>query len=387
MPLVSSNYRPPFLFRSAHYATVWCGLVRKVEVPQVRERITLEDGDFLDLDWSYPSKPGAQADLSGRAVRLSGVEVESRPPQRTNESFTTKNPSTALGVTLPTADRRLPTQAIVGSTQYAVGTKQSNSVAILLHGLEGHAQRPYMTGNANWLNQNGIDACAVNFRGCSGETNKLYRSYHSGATEDLDAVVQHLVKKGYEQVYLVGISLGGNMLLKYLGEEREVPEQVRAGMAIGAPCDLYASLQCIMSWQNRPYAIRFRNHLVAKLRKKQVRYPEELNNGVIKQIKTLKDFDDVYTSKAHGFADAMDYYTQCSSKQFLPSLQRPALIINAKDDTFLKDGCYPIAEAERYSNVFLELPKYGGHVGFVGKDNVSYSEKRVLDFIKNISSS
>jgi len=326
MPLVPSKYRPPFLFRSAHYATVWCGLIRKVEVPQVRERITLGDGDFLDLDWSFAS--------------------------------TNNEPRT-----------------------------RSRQAVILLHGLEGHAQRPYMTGNARWLNQNGIDACAVNFRGCSGETNILYRSYHSGATEDLDAVVQHVIQMGYEEVYLVGISLGGNMLLKYLGEDREVPEEVKAGIANSAPCDLYASLQCIMSFQNSLYARRFKNHLVEKLYRKQQLYPEQLTNGTIKQIRTLKDFDDVYTSKAHGFADAMDYYTQCSSKQFLPSLQRPVLILNAKDDTFLKDGCYPIEEAKRYSNIFLEMPKYGGHVGFVGKDNVSYSEIRVLDFIIDISSS
>ena len=345
MPLVTSTYRPPFLFRSAHYSTVWCGLVRKVEVPQIRERITLEDGDFLDLDWSYSTEYK--------------VVSTKYPPEGTQYSVLNTNSS----------------------------AKRSEAVAILLHGLEGHGQRPYITGNARWLTQHGIDACAVNFRGCSGETNKLYRSYHSGATEDLDAVVQHLIKLGYEQLYLVGISLGGNMLLKYLGEDRDVPDEVKAGIANSAPCDLYASLQCIMSFENTLYARRFKNHLVEKLYRKQKLYPDQLTNGTIKQIRTLKDFDDVYTSKAHGFEDAMDYYTQCSSQQFLPTLQRPALIINAKDDTFLKGGCYPISEAEKFSNVFLEIPKWGGHVGFVGKNNVSYAERRVLDFIRDVPSS
>jgi len=378
MPLVPSTYRPPFLFRSAHYATVWCGLYRKVEVQQIRERITLPDGDFLDLDWSYSLKQGRQTEASGQP-ELSG-RAESRPTQRPGKSgsISSVNPLTpvptgrqALGVTPSTVDFQRSTRA--------------HQAAILLHGLEGHAQRPYMTGNARWLNQNGIDTCAVNFRGCSGETNTLYRSYHSGATEDLDAVVQHVVAKGYEQVYLVGISLGGNMLLKYLGEDRDIPEHVQAGMAIAAPCDLYASLQCIMSFQNSLYARRFKNHLVEKLYRKQKLYPEKLSDSTIKEIKTLKDFDDLYTSKAHGFADAMDYYTQCSSKQFLPTLKRPALIINSKDDTFLKEGCYPVEEAKKFSNVFLEIPKYGGHVGFVGSDNVSYSERRVLEFIQEIS--
>ena len=347
MPLVRATYRPPFLFKSAHYATVWCGLFRKVDIPQKRERITLPDGDFLDLDWSFQSTDNSQSTSASLLRRSSSATKAERLP----------------------VDR----------------PSNSSSVAILLHGLEGHAQRPYMTGNANWLNQHGIDACAVNFRGCSGETNKLYRSYHSGATEDLDAVVQHLIAKGYDKVYLVGISLGGNMLLKYLGEEREVPEQVQAGIAISAPCDLYASLQCIMSFENTLYAKRFKDHLVAKLYRKQKLYPKKLTNGTINEIKNLKDFDDIYTSKAHGFADAMDYYEQCSSGQFLSRLKRPALLLNAKDDTFLKDGCYPIDEARRNPKLFLEMPKYGGHVGFVGEDNVAYSERRVLEFIKENS--
>lgn len=342
MPLVSPTYRPPFLFKSAHYATVWCGLFRKVEVSQERERLTLPDGDFLDLDWSFHS---------------------------------TINPQQSTVNTLPST---------VNIQQSTPVPHRSNSAAILLHGLEGHAQRPYMTGNAKWLTQHGIDACAVNFRGCSGETNILYRSYHSGATEDLDAVVQHVIEKGYEKVYLVGISLGGNMLLKYLGEDRDVPKEVKAGIANSAPCDLYASLECIMSFENSLYAKRFKDHLVEKLYRKQKLYPQELSNGTIKEIRNLKDFDDIYTSKAHGFADAMDYYKQCSSQQFLNSLKRPALILNARDDTFLKDGCYPIEEAQKSSKVYLEMPKYGGHVGFVGRDNISYSERRVLEFIKEV---
>jgi len=377
MPLVTSTYRPPFLYRSAHYATVWCGLFRKVDVPQTRERITLADGDFLDLDWSYAAQKKQEERGKNQESSFANA-TEDKPgstfAKATVEGLGTKNYELR---TSPKEPPNYPTQE----------PPRSSEAAILLHGLEGHAQRPYMTGNAQWLTRHGIDTCAVNFRGCSGETNILYRSYHSGATEDLDAVVQHLLEKGYGKVYLVGISLGGNMLLKYLGEERDVPKGVQAGIAISAPCDLYASLQCIMSFQNIPYAKRFKDHLVEKLYRKQKLYPKELSNGTIKEIKNLKDFDDIYTSKAHGFTDAMDYYKKCSSAQFLPSLKRPALILNAKDDTFLKDGCYPVEEASRNSQVFLEMPTYGGHVGFVGPANVSYSERRVLQFINEVPSS
>lgn len=259
----------------------------------------------------------------------------------------------------------------------------ATKVVILLHGLEGHGQRPYITGSAKYFNKAGYDCCAVNFRGCSGEPNRLYRSYHSGATEDLDAVVKHLLNiKDYKELYIKGFSLGGNMALKYAGEGREIPEKIKGIVAVSAPCDLYSSLQALMSWENIPYARRFRKHLVAKLKAKQPMYPELLPNSEIGRIKTLKDFDDVYTSRAHGFSDALDYYAQCSSLQFLPEIKIPSLIINAQNDSFLGPECYPYNEAAANKNIFLEVPSYGGHVGFYDVQNIAYTEKRALKFLE-----
>jgi predicted alpha/beta-fold hydrolase len=148
---------------------------------QTRERITLHDSDFLDLDWSYAKE-------------------------------------------------------------------KSNKVIILLHGLEGHAQRPYLTGTAKYFNDNGLDAIGVNFRGCSGEPNLLYRSYHSGATEDLDAVVKHALSKNqYDEVYIKGISLGANMVLKYVGETIDLPKELKAVIAVSTPCDLKGSCDQLLS--------------------------------------------------------------------------------------------------------------------------------------------
>jgi len=261
----------------------------------------------------------------------------------------------------------------------------SQKLVILLHGLEGDAQRPYITGSAKILNQNGFDTCAVNYRGCSGEPNKLYRSYHSGATEDLIEIIDHILEtRDYPKIYLKGFSLGGNLLLKYLGEGNVIPKEIKGAVAVSVPCNLHDSCKQLLSSKNILYAQRFKKNLLDKLRQKQHLFPNLISNQDIKSIKTLKDFDDVYTSRAHHFKDALDYYEKCSSLQFLPNISVPSLIINAKDDTFLGDGCYPVEETEQNPHLHLEIPRYGGHVGFWGRNNITYTEKRALHFFESL---
>lgn len=262
----------------------------------------------------------------------------------------------------------------------------TQKVSIIIHGLEGNAQRAYIAGIAKEFNSNGYDACAINLRSCSGESNRLFRSYHSGATEDLEAVVQHILEsKTYTEIYINGFSLGGNLTMKYLGEDRDLPKEIKAGMAISVPCSLYSSLKELMKPKNMAYASRFKKHLVGKLKVKQQLFPEKLSDADIKNVVTLKDFDDIYTSRAHGFKDALDYYEQCSCLQFLPNIKIPVLILNAENDSFLGPECYPKKEAEQNSNLHLEISKYGGHVGFYGSDNVTYAEKRVISFCEQFS--
>ncbi len=316
MPILDSTYNPPFFFKNGFVATVYSGLVRKVILNQERERITLSDGDFLDLDWSFPKE-------------------------------------------------------------------KSNKLIILLHGLEGHAQRPYVTGAAKLFNENNITAVCVNFRGCSGEDNLLYRSYHSGATEDLEAVVNYAIEqKGYNEIFLKGISLGANMILKYLGERETVPKQIKAAIAVSSPCYLSGSAKELHTFKNIFFHDRFKKHLVNRLKMKQIHFDKDLSVEAIKSIKTLYDFDNVYTAKAHGFVDAKDYYEKSSSLQFLPNIKTPTLIINALNDSFLSPECFPVKEAKQNPNLYLEMPKFGGHVGFIDKKNVYYNEKRALEFIK-----
>ncbi|WP_431162239.1 YheT family hydrolase [Flagellimonas beolgyonensis] len=261
----------------------------------------------------------------------------------------------------------------------------SDKLVILLHGLEGDGQRPYITGSAKILNQNGYDTCAVNYRGCSGEPNTKYRSYHSGATEDLIEVIEHILNtRDYKELYLKGFSLGGNLLLKYLGEGNTIPKEMRGAVAVSVPCSLHSSCEQLLSAKNVLYAQRFKKNLLDKLRQKQQMFPDKISDNDIKQIKTLKDFDDVYTSKAHHFDDALDYYEKCSSKQFLPDVSVPSLIINALDDSFLGPACYPHQETDQNPFLYLETPRYGGHVGFWGKNNITYTEKKAVDFFNTL---
>ncbi len=268
---------------------------------------------------------------------------------------------------------------------WSYAQSKSKKLVVLLHGLEGDAQRPYITGSAKILNQNGYDCCAVNYRGCSGEPNIKYRSYHSGATEDLMDILDHILStRDYKSIFLKGFSLGGNLLLKYLGEGNQIPTELKGAVAVSVPCNLHDSCKQLLSTKNILYAIRFKGNLLEKLRQKQAMFPEKISNADIKKIKTLMDFDDAYTSKAHNFKNALDYYEQCSSLQFLPNIQVPSLIINAKNDSFLGPDCYPVLETDNNPNLHLEMPNYGGHVGFWGKNNITYTEKRALEFFESL---
>ena len=207
---------------------------------------------------------------------------------------------------------------------------KTDQVIVLFHGLEGHGQRPYVTGVAKLFNDRGVDAVCVNFRGCSGEDNLMYKSYHSGATEDMEEVVAHLIQvKHYSSIYLKGISLGANMILKYLGERDDVPNEVKAAIAVSVPCYLYGSAKELLRLKNKLYHDRFKKYLIHRLKNKQQRFKHILSEQEIASIKTLIDFDEVYTAKAHGFKNAIDYYEKASCLQYLHNITTPTLIINA----------------------------------------------------------
>lgn len=254
-------------------------------------------------------------------------------------------------------------------------------LVILSHGLEADSSAPYIQGMAAALKSRGWDVLAWNYRGCSGESNRLLPFYHSGASHDLHEVVSHaLAAHPASRIDLVGFSLGGNMTLKYLGE-REVPARVHRAVAFSVPCDLASSSVRLASRSNRIYMDRFLRSLRDKLVEKQPRFPAQIDLNGISRIRNFKQFDDRFTAPLHGFRDAEDYWERASSRPFLGRITVPALLVNAANDPFLGSGCFPREEARASETFHLEVPEDGGHVGFLSAERDYWSERRALEFL------
>jgi len=258
-------------------------------------------------------------------------------------------------------------------------------LAIVLHGLEGNSERSYVMGMVKALNKRGWDAAAVNFRGCSGESNRQVRFYHSGDTDDLQTVVSYLqATRPHTELALVGFSLGGNVVLKYLGEREDtIRSMISGAVTFSAPCDLTSGSIKLGQPANRLYMKRFLKMLREKIRMKMVLMPDRIDDKGYESIKTFKEFDDRYTAPMFGFADAHDYWKKASSKPFLPAIRVPTLLISAADDPFLAPLCYPLEEARTNPDLLLEVPRHGGHVGFVSFNHRGeyWSETRTVEFL------
>jgi predicted alpha/beta-fold hydrolase len=265
----------------------------------------------------------------------------------------------------------------------------SKEIIIVLHGLEGNARKAYVKGLVRAINQAGIDALALNLRGCSNDDNNKFYTYHSGKTEDLDLVVNYLTDNyDFEKIYLAGFSLGGNIVLKYVGEKGgNINHRIKAAVGISVPCDLISTSYNFLKKDNFLYQYRFIRSLRKKVLNKIKRFPEyKYLEKEIKVCRNFFDFDNLITAPFNGFYNAEDYWKRCSSKQFISSIKIPTLLINALDDPFLTEDSYPYAEAEQNPFFIIETPKYGGHVGFVNRwmiNKVLWYEERVLDFVKN----
>lgn len=263
--------------------------------------------------------------------------------------------------------------------------QRSSDLVIISHGLEGNTQRAYIKGMARALYQQGYDILAWNYRGCSEEMNKAVRFYHSGATDDLSTVIDHAHSLGqYKQIYLVGFSLGGNLTLKYLGENRTRPESIKKSITFSVPLDLHTSCEKISRPSNWIYSQRFLKSLRKKVIDKS-KIMREIDIRGLAKVKTLREFDDHFTGPIHGFKDALDYYHQCSAIRFIEQISIPTLIISAANDPFLSPECYPHQMVMNHPNVSFESPDYGGHVGFTqfSKNGLYWSEQRAIDFLKN----
>ena len=244
----------------------------------------------------------------------------------------------------------------------------SDTLVLLIHGLEGSSESKYMISASNEFNNAGFDTVCFNLRGCSGEDNLLLSTYHSGKTEDVDYVVKHLLHHyTYKKLIIVGYSLGGNLTLKYMGEyTNRISPKVKLAIAVSVPVDLASSGREMSTLKNKIYMEEFLKTLRLKVLEKAHKFPKyTVDKTALFKAKDFKDFDAIYTAPVFGFSDPEDYWEKASSKPYLSSIQKPTLLITSLDDPFLSKECYPYEEANNSEHFFLETARYGGHGGFV----------------------
>ncbi len=299
-----TSYRSPGWLPGGHAQTIYPLLIRPDPLPYHRERWETPDGDFIDLDWT--DAPAA------------------RQP------------------------------------------RDSRPLLILFHGLEGSSSSYYaitLMGAAAAIGWSGV---VVNFRGCSGESNRLARAYHSGDSEEIDWILRRLrALSPLRPLYAVGVSLGGNALLKWLGErEASTRDYLQAAAAVSAPLDLTACGHHLARGFNRVYTRHFLHTLKRNAAAKLCRHPGIFDERRMIAASNLYEFDDVVTAPLHGFNGAEDYWRRASSKPWLAGIRLPTLVLNARNDPFLPAQALP-TPSQVAASVQLEFPRQGGHVGFV----------------------
>jgi uncharacterized protein len=297
-------FRPAAWLPGPHAQTIAGRLLRRPLAPRFeRERIDLPDGDFVDLDHFVPE---------------------------------------SLAVGAP--------------------------VVLLMHGLEGSARRGYAINTYRELARRGVRALGLNFRSCSGEPNRNARFYHSGDTSDIEHVLRLLAER-YPDVErgAIGFSLGGNAMLKLLGElGADATALVSAAVAVSVPYDLGAGADGLdRSRIGRFYTARFVASLVAKAQAKAAQLDGICDIDRIRAARSFRDFDDAATAPIHGFADATDYYTRSSSLHYLPAIRVPTLLLHAADDPFLPTSHFPHEQVGANRHLTSVITEEGGHVGFI----------------------
>src|SRR6266508_1384957 len=256
---------------------------------------------------------------------------------------------------------------------------------VLFHGLEGYSLSHYALSLMAIVAEQGWRGVVPHFRGCSGAANRLMRSYHSGDSRGIDWVLRRIKSENSRsEVYVVGVSLGGNMLLKWLGEEREAASTVvERAVAVSTPMDLVAAAGDLDFGLRRIlYTSYFLRYLRPKALAKITAHNLAIDARAVRASLTFRQFDDLFTAPIHGFKDAEDYWTRCSGKPWLKQIRVPTLLLNARNDPFLPSAALPGA-AEVSDAVILEFPATGGHVGFVSgrfPGHLDWLPRRILKF-------
>ncbi len=262
----------------------------------------------------------------------------------------------------------------------------SNKLLILSHGLEGSSDTQYIRGMTKHFNNIGIDVISWNMRSCSGELNWTEKFYHATTISDLDLVIEYaLASKEYQEVFLLGFSLGAALTTNYLGDKgRNIDPRIKKAAVFSAPCDLKSSIKELSRPINKMYLENFLSTMRNKILEKHQKIGlSKVDIRDLRKIKTFQDFDNRFTAPLHGFKDANDYYEKGSCKNKIQHIVIPTLMVNAKNDPFLGDDCYPTHEAKLNKNFYLEIPHSGGHVGFLEsfRKGALWSEQRAQAFL------
>jgi predicted alpha/beta-fold hydrolase len=324
------TWQPPWWCRNRHVQTIWGPLLRRRRLVLRRERFETRDGDFVDVDWAD--------------ARAGTSTVERRPP-----------------------------------------------LFLMLHGLEGSSASHYASGMVELAVARGWRAAVFHFRSCSGEVNRHPRFYHAGDTDDLDEVVGALIaREPGISIVAAGVSLGGNVLLKWLGERgADVPGQVLGAAGISVPFDLVACARALdRGFARLVYTAGFLRTFRQKVRAKARVFPNFVDVGAALRARTFAEYDRAVTAPLHGFADEVDYWTRSSSGPWLPLMHRPVLLINALDDPFVPAESLP-DPASLPSFITAVFTPRGGHVGFVDGRRPwatsSWAERRAMDFLATLA--
>ena len=261
---------------------------------------------------------------------------------------------------------------------------------VLVHGLEGSSYSGYVVGNANQLYAAGCNVVRMNMRNC-GSTDALSSTlYHSGMSGDVVAVLEALIQRGCRQVVLAGYSMGGNLVLKAVGElGRGAPPELLGAVAVSPPMDLGESADALHGWANRIYERRFLRNLLARYRRKAQLFPAVFPKCDATKIRSIRDFDEVLMTPHCGFAGASDYYARAGSSRVLGHIAVPTLVLHAQDDPFIRLTVATRDRLEANPHITLLEPEHGGHCAFLEDSGPGYdgrwAERVLLQVVQHLS--
>ncbi|MFK7773716.1 MAG: YheT family hydrolase [Saprospiraceae bacterium] len=261
------------------------------------------------------------------------------------------------------------------------------NLVVVLAGLEGKSNSLYSRSAIRFFNKKGWDALAMNYRGCSGEPNRKLRGYHMGASDDVKFTIDHVLRENkYKKIVIIGYSLGGNLALKYVGEEADnLPKEIKATISFSVPMDIQASDERLNKWYNWHYLKWFMLPLNYKANRKKKQFPKALESyqGFFMSGNFVY-FDTHFTAPANGFDNVLTYWESSSCIPVLEKVKIPSLVVSATNDTFISESCYPREAAKKNDYLFLELSKHGGHCGFISRffEKSGWMEKRAFAFLE-----